>query len=386
MALKEGAPEHIIPAAKIHFPEEDIASMQAEFADMLRTGQLILGPKTDLFERKFSEYLGANHALAVGSGTAALEIAMRSIGIEGKDVIVPGNTFYATAGAALHAGGNLKFADIENETFGVDADQVSRLIDQNTAAVVVVHIGGTPARDLLKLREICDQSGIALIEDSAHAHGSSIDGQMVGTIGDIGTFSFFPTKVMTSGEGGMLVTNNPKFIQEGKIYRDQGKASGAQNFHTHQGYAWRMSEIHALLGLSQLARLDDFIENRRKVAAIYDQGISGISGLFQANVPTSFKSNYYKYIVKLADFVNRDFLKAEMKKRGVSLSGEVYTDGLHRQPVFAGKYHTLEGGLPNTDHFCGHHICLPVSAVTTEEEAKYVINSLNEICRYSGTR
>ncbi len=379
-------PERVIPAAQIHFPEEDIVAMQSEFADILRTGQLVLGERTKIFEREFADYLGADKALAVNSGTSALEIAMRCIGVEGKNVIVPANTFYATAGAVLHAGGNLKFGDIESETFGLDSENASRLIDENTAAIVVVHIGGTPSRDLMKLRQLCDERGIKLIEDSAHAHGSSVNGQKVGTIGDVGTFSFFPTKVVTSGEGGMVVAKDPRVIEEGRIYRDQGKASGGRNFHTHQGYAWRMSEIHALLGISQLRRLDEFIDHRKMIARIYDDGLNGLPDLSPAVIPAGSESNYYKYVVNLRPSINRELLKAKMKELGVSLSGEVYADGLHSQPVFQNKFEGGENGFPNADHFCANHICLPVSAVVSEEDAKYVIEKLYEFCGYSKTR
>lgn len=386
MESTKSTPERIIPAAQIHFPEEDIADIQREFADILRTGQLVLGERTRIFEKEFAEYLGAENALAVSSGTAALEIAMRCIGVEGKNVIVPANTFYATAGAVLHAGAKLKLGDIENETFGLDSESAVKLIDDDTAAIVVVHIGGTPSKDLMKLRQICDERGIKLIEDSAHAHGSSVDGKKVGTIGDIGTFSFFPTKVMTSGEGGMVVSNNQDVIKNGRIYRDQGKASGGRNFHTHLGYAWRMSEIHALLGISQLHRLDEFIANRRMIARIYDDGLNSLPGVSPAKIPAGMESNYYKYIAMLGNDVDRESLKAEMKRLGVSLSGEVYGDGLHSQPVFQNRYEGNNSGFSNTDDFCAKHICLPISGIMTEEDAHYVLKKLYEVCRYSGTR
>lgn len=369
-------PNKHIPAAKIHFPEQDIELIQKGIADILRSGQLVLGKHVVNFENRFAERIEAKNPVAVSSGTAALEIALRTLQVEGKKVIVPVNTFYASAGAVLHAGGKLGFADIKPETMSLDIDSVNKQIDPETAAVMIVHIGGVISPDILKLKDLCHSKGIKLIEDAAHAHGSSYNNLQAGTIGDIGTFSFFPTKVMTSFEGGMIVTPHQDLAEEAKIYRDQGKAASDSNYHTHLGYAWRMSEIHALAGLTQLERLTDFIAHRQKIAAIYDAELGETTGIKPLENPEGVNNNYYKYVVNLEDSsIDRAKLKQLLKKRfQISLSGEIYEIPLHQQPIFQEKF--TGGPFPTAEQFCARHVCLPVSAVMTEEEAKYVADVL----------
>jgi len=371
-------PENLIPAAKIHFPEDDIRQIQKEVGDILRTGQLTLGSRTRKFEEDFAGYVGAENALAVSSGTAALEIALRSLGVEGKNVIVPVNTFFASAAAVHHAGGKLTFADIDPATLSLEANKVEGLIDDNTAGIMVVHIGGWVTPEIEKLVSLCRERGIFLIEDAAHAHGSTFNGRQAGTFGDVGTFSFFPTKVMTSGEGGMIVTNREDIARDVEIFRDQGKASKAQNVHTHMGNAWRMSELHALVGGTQLKRLPEFIDQRQKIARVYDEGLSGVSSIKTFAPPDGSSANYYKYIAWLDEGVDRDTLKQRMRHEyGISLSGEVYATPLNAQPVFQGLY--KGGPFPNAERDSRQQICLPISAVMTEDEARYVVAALKHI-------
>jgi dTDP-4-amino-4,6-dideoxygalactose transaminase len=243
--------------------------------------------------------------------------------------------------------------------------------------VVLVHIGGLVSPETPALRAWCDERGIALVEDAAHAHGSTLDSRPAGSFGVAGTFSFYPTKVITSGEGGMIVTADERLRDEALAYRDQGKASFGANLHTHLGYAWRLSEVHAAIGLVHLRRLAEFLAVRSGVAARYDEGLHDNALLTPLAVPPQSRSNYYKYVAMLTDGVDRAALKAELAERfGVLLSGEVYETPLHRQPVFAPW---AAGALPVAERVCARHICLPVHSDMTEAEVAQVVAALAEV-------
>jgi len=225
-----------VPAAKIQFLPEDRAWIAERIQEILSTGQLTLGKYGAEFEQKFAQFCGTNHAIAVNSGTSSLEIILRVLGVEGKDVLVPTNTFFATAAAVIHAGGRPVLVDMDPESFAVRPEDLEKKLTPKTAGLIVVHIGGIVSRRLPELQEWATQKGLWLVEDAAHAHGSSLDGVRAGAFGIAASFSFYPTKVMTSAEGGMIVTNDAHVAEEARIYRDQGKASFTQNAHIRMGY------------------------------------------------------------------------------------------------------------------------------------------------------
>jgi dTDP-4-amino-4,6-dideoxygalactose transaminase len=368
-----------VPAAKIYFPEQDRKKLLERIDGILESGQLTLGKYTKEFEERFAQYVGVKYAVAVNSGTSALEIPLRTLGVQGSSVIVPTNTFFATPGAVIHAGGRVIFADA-TENLCLDPDSVQQKIEKDTKGVIVVHIGGVVPPQVKEIQQICREHNLFLIEDAAHAHGSKLDGKMAGTFGDAAAFSFYPTKVMTSGEGGMIVTNNEEIYKRAQVFRDQGKAGFFGNVHTEMGYNWRMSEIHAAIGLSQFARLEEFIADRRRIAQIYDKELEKLNRVSPLRIPSSVKSNYYKYVAMLEDGIDRAGLKKEMKgKKGVGLSGEVYELPCHLQPIFKDLYGFKGGELPISEDLCRRQICLPVFATMTDEQAKYVVDSLKEV-------
>ena len=365
-----------IPAAKIYFPEEDRSSLLAKLDEILATGQLTLGKYNRQFEGEFADYVGTKYAVAVNSGTSALEIILRALDIEGNSVIVPTNTFFATPAAVIHAGGKIVFADIA-DNLCLDSESVEKNIREDTRAVIVVHIGGTVPPQLARIKEICQERSLFLIEDAAHAHGSTLLGQKAGSLGRAAAFSFYPTKVMTAAEGGMITTNDGKLYQQARIFRDQGKSGFERNLHVELGYNWRMSEIHAVIGLYQFRRLEEFIAQRRKIARFYDKALEGLDGIKPLRIPSGSESNYYKYVVFLDKGIDRESLKKELKEKyAVSLSGEVYEMPCHLQPVFAGI--GKEGDFPVAEDLCQRMICLPISAVMTEREAEYVVDALEK--------
>jgi perosamine synthetase len=363
-----------IPAARITFSADDRARILAMIDESLQSGSLTLGPHTKTFEEAFALRHGAHRAVAVNSGTSAIEIILRSLDVTGRDVIVPTNTFYATAGAVVHAGGRPVLADVAPTTMALSAATVEAALTDDTAAVIIVHIGGLISPEVDAIRALCDARGIVLIEDAAHAHGCSLDGRPPGSWGRAAAFSFYPTKVLTSGEGGMILTNDDDIADEAVIYRDQGKAGFLGGDHVRMGSAWRMSEIHAAVGVVHLSRLDEAIAVREKAARRYDDGLASVPGVTPLPRPDGCVTNHYKYMALLDPGIDRSAFKAALRTEcSVSLSGEVYARPLHDQPVFAA---IATGSFPVADDVCARHICLPIHSDITDDEVDYVIQSL----------
>ena len=365
-----------VPAAKIQFLPEDRQWIADRIQEVLESGQLTLGKYGVEFEQKFAELCGVSHAVAVSSGTSSIEIILRSIGIAGKKVIVPTNTFFATAAAVVHAGGVPVFADMDTESFAVSPETIRKALTPGVTGIVVVHIGGIVSAHMPEILKLAEEKGLWVVEDAAHAQGSSLGGVQAGAFGIAGSFSFYPTKVMTSGEGGMIVTSDEKLATEARIYRDQGKKSFYENAHVRLGYNWRMSEPHAIIGLRHLSRIGEMIADRQAAANIYDEGLKGFKNLYPLSVPKSGICNYYKYIAVLREKRDRKELKSLLREKyGVALAGEVYEDPLHKQPVFL-EY--ASGALPVAENLCARHICLPVFSGMTEGDARLTLAALRE--------
>jgi perosamine synthetase len=362
-----------VPPARILFPPEDRVAILERIDDALSSGQLTLGPIGAELETAFAARHSTRHAVAVSSGTAALEIILRAIGVEGREVVVPANTFFATAAAAVHAGARLRFVDCDPQTMAIDPADLEACLGPDTAAVVIVHIGGliTPAID--EIASMCAAAGVDLVEDAAHAHGSAHDGRSAGTFGRAASFSFYPTKVIAGGEGGMIVTDDDDIAEEARVYRDQGKGSFHANFHTRMGANWRMSEPHAAIVLSQLHRLDEFIERRQILAARYDAALVSLE-LAALAIPESASSNFYKYVAFLPDGIDRTLFKQHLRSEfDIGLSGEVYDTPLHHQPIFS---QLDDRPLPGAEWLCARHVCLPLYPALSEADVDYVVESV----------
>lgn len=370
-----------IPPAKIYFPEGDKKEILLRINESLSTGQLTLGKNGKEFEEKFAGYICSNYAIAVNSGTSAIEIPLRIFDVKDKEVLVPTNTFFATVLAVLHAGARVRFVDADPETFSISINDLKNKINYDTVGVIVVHIGGIVTPHIYEIKEICLEHNIFLFEDAAHAHGSSYNGKKAGTFGDAASFSFYPTKLITSGEGGMIVTNDEKMKNEAMLYRDQGKISFTQNLHDKLGYNWRMSEVHAAIGLVHLNRLEEFIEERNEIAKVYDEGLKDAEKIIPLKIPEGCRTNYYKYIALINEkSIDRNALKRKMREEfGVGLSGEVYELPCHLQPIFKGQYQ--EGDFPLAEDICKKHICLPVYQGMGKQNAEYVVDSLLKVIK-----
>lgn len=367
-----------IPAVKVVFDESARQEILARIDDCLISGMLAQGKYVKEFEQRWAGYVGTQHAVAVSSGSSAIEIAMRILGVKDEEVLVPVNTFAATAVSVLLAGGKVRLVDIDAGTFAVSLADLQKRRTANTAGVIVVHIGGIITPEMNDIRQWSEDDGLWLFEDCAHAHGSEIDGQKAGTFGIAGGYSFFATKVMTTAEGGMIVTGDADFAQQARLLRNHGKPQPWVSYHTHFGSNWRMSELNAVLGLSQLKRLNELIAWRRKIADLYTRWLQDLPELTSVLPPPTTHSSWYKYIVLLPPGADRAALKRRMKEQGVSLSGEVYETPLHHQPIFQ---EMADGGFPVASDVCARHICLPLYHGMTDDEARFVVDTLENTLR-----
>jgi perosamine synthetase len=368
-----------IPPAKPYFPSEDIEEISEHVKKILASGMLTLHTYTKEFEKEYAKLCNVKHAIAVNSGTAALEIALRCMRLKpDEEVLVPTNTFTATLAAVIFAGAKPVLTDINPETLCIGVEDVQEKLTSRTRGVIVVHIGGLVCPEIDAIRELCKDHGLFLVEDAAHAHGSRINGEPAGSLGDIGCFSFYPTKVMTTGEGGMITTNNEEVAEKARILRDQGKEIFTSNVIVELGYNWRMNEVSAAIGLVQLKRLKEVIERRTTIARIYDQGFKKLNGVKPLHVPQNILNNYYKYVVILEGGIDRDKVKQRLREKGVGCGGEVYWPPLHLQPVCKRLLDTKEGDYPNAEDICRRMLCPPMHSWMSPEDAEYVVEKLAE--------
>jgi dTDP-4-amino-4,6-dideoxygalactose transaminase len=369
-----------IPPAKPYFPQDDIQHIENDVKKILNSGMLTLGEYTKRFETEFAQLCNVRHAVAVNSGTSAMEIALRAIGVrKGHEVLVPTNTFSATAAVVVLVGAKPVFTDINPESLCIDSDNVKKHLTNKTKAIIAVHIGGLICPEIKAIKEICEDRNIFLIEDAAHAQGSLLDKKAAGSFGEGGCFSFYPTKVMTTGEGGMITTDNSEFAKKAVILRDQGKESFNSNIIVEVGYNWRMNEISAAIGLTQLHRLKEFIKQRNEIARHFDKELSKTRGIEPLDVPKNALSNYYKYVAFLAPAISRDTFKQRLREKGVRLSGEVYWPPLHMQPIYKRLLKVKEGDFPMAEEACRSMVCLPIYSQMSMDEAEYVTEKVKDV-------
>lgn len=362
-----------VPPVRVVFDEELRKKILSGIDDCLSRGSVAAGKKVQEFEEFWASYCGTKHAAATSSGGSALEVLMRSIGVEGKDVLVPTNTFIATANAVIFAGGKPVFLDADPKTLGVTLAEIKKRRTQKTAGVVVVHIGGIVTPEMPSIADWCKKNNLWLVEDAAHAHGSDYEGKRPGAWGLAAAYSFFATKVITSGEGGMIVTNDAALSEACRRYRDYGKKSQWESLHTVLGANYRMGDLTAVVGLEHARRLDGFIADRQKVAERYAKELKGVLEL----VLPQGRCSWYKFVATLPKGADRNAFKAALKERGVSLSGGVYDLPLHAQPVFSGQIGA--SSYPNADEVCARHICLPIFSGMTDEQVSHVIESVKAL-------
>ena len=359
------------------FDNDDIENILEKICDILNgNSYLTMGKYGEQFEEEFAKYNGNTYAVACNSGTSALEIICRSLDLSGYEVIIPSNTFIATANAIFGAGAKPVFADIGYD-MSLDPKSVLENITKRTKAIMTVHIGGYVSPTIYELQEICNTRNLFLIEDAAQAHGTSLDGQKAGTFGIAAGFSFFPTKIITCGEGGIIVTNDEKIYEKSGSIRQFGKVSRGiyQNYSEYLGYNWRLPEISALLGIFQLKKITTFIKRRKEIGKQYTKHLTDIDGIDLFEIANNVDFNYFKYILFLNNR-NRSELHLKLKNKfRIELSGYVYEIPLHKQPVL--KIYA-NGDYPISNALCESHICLPLYYNLKDSDLVYIIDSLKE--------
>jgi perosamine synthetase len=377
---REVKTQYSIPPLRVYFDTPARMEVSDRIDQVLSSGMLTQGKLVVEFEELAKRFTGGD-PVAVSTGTAALDIAYQLLNVTGKTVIAPVNTFFATAASIERMGGKVDFVDVELEGFGMNPQSLREALDRHdragetVAAVVVVHIAGVVAPSFKEILAECTARGIPVVEDTAHALGSTLDGQLAGTMGVMGTYSLHPAKVATSGEGGFFIAQDPAHTEAARKLRDHGKISIDKNIHDRLGNNWRLSEVHAAVGLAHFHQLDEMLRMRRELAAWYDEHIDSVPRVTRYVVPAEAVSNYYKYVAFLDPEVDRAELKARLRQRhGVSLAGEVYDVLLSDQPYFADRF--AGRSFENASWFTRHHICLPAFPSMTTAEQRHVLNAL----------
>ncbi len=334
------------------------------------------GRVTEDFENRFARAVGARFAVAVNSGTAALFLAYRVLLKPGDEVIVPDFTFVATAAMATAAGVTPVFADVDPKTFNLDPKDVERRITRRTRAIVPVHLFGYPA-DISRLMVIARRHHLRVIWDAAQAHGSRFRGQDVGSFPDVACYSFYPSKNMTTGEGGMLTTSNPLFASEFRLLRSHGEES--RYTHIRIGFNFRMTDVAAALGRTQLAKLSIAVRKRRRNAGVLARGLQGLRGLVIPQVAPDVSPAFNLFTVRIEPGemgVSRDEFQRALAQRGVESSVH-YPLPLHRQPIFRGKGSDVE--FPVSTHLAQTVLSLPVHAGLSPKELQSIVRAVRAV-------
>ena len=333
---------------------------------VLSSGNLTQGPEVLAFEREFSLFVNERECVAVNSGTSALHIALLSLGIGvGDEVIVPSFTFAATANSVALTGATPVFVDIDINTYNIDPNLIENAITPNTKAIQVVHLYGLPA-DMIRIIEIANRHKLLIIEDAAQAHNASINDQPVGTFGDAAAFSFYPTKNMTSGEGGMIVFKDKDSARLARLYRNQGMEKRYQN--EIVGFNLRMTDIHAAIGRTQLKHLLKWNKKRQDNAMTLS---SQLQNVITPVIPSGFSHVFHQYTIRVPK--NRDTFSDKLSKAGVGNS-IYYPTQVHKLPSFNNSL-----SLPQTQLATESVLSLPVHPSLSKQELRRVANTVNSL-------
>lgn len=357
----------------VQLRDDEIDEVLGLCARALRSGGLSGGPLVREFEASFAKAHRLPHAIAVSSGTDALEAIFRSLAVAGRTVLVPTNTFAATAFAAIRAGARPALIDMDPRTLAPTPAQVKLALDRHgddVAALVLVHVGGFMGDATQQIADLCNSREVALVEDAAHAHGSTYRGDPPGSWSTAAAYSFFATKVMTSAEGGMVITNRDEIAAFVRSFRDQGRDLNDPQVNRLVGTNSRMSELHAAVGLAELRRLPSVVTSRRAVATWYDELIGDLAGIGVVHPVDGCEPNYYKYIVVFETAEMRSDFRAFARSEGLPLPSGVYDIPLHRQPAF--EYLGDGEPLVHADNFCSRHVALPVGRTMQQRHAEEV--------------
>jgi perosamine synthetase len=367
-----------IPLFKIYFDDEDIAMVN----EVIRRGMFwAIGPNIEKFEGMLADYIGRKYAVVFNSGTSALHAAMIAYGIgRGDDVIVPSFTFIATANAALFVGARPVFADIEEETYGLDPRDVTRKITPETKAVIPIHYGGCPCK-IDEISRIAREHGLLLIEDAAESFGASIGGRKAGTFGECAILSFCSNKIITTGEGGAAVTDSAEVYEKLKLIRSHGRADTANYFDSTEymdyvdlGYNFRMSDITAALGIAQLKKVEKIIEMRRGNARLMSARLARVTEIELPRQPDNYFHLYQMYTIKVKEGEKkRDALSAYLAQKGILT--KVFFSPVHLTQYYREKL-GYKCKLPVTEKLSRQVLTLPMYPALTEDEIDFIADEV----------
>jgi len=368
-----------IPYGHQCIEEDDIKAV----VEVLKSDWLTTGPAVDAFEKAVAEFVGAEYGVAVSSGTAALHTAVFAAGLKpGDEVIVPAMTFAATANAVVFQGATPVFCDVDSETLLINPDVVNQEISSRTKAIIVVDYAGQPC-DYDALREIADRNKLVLIADACHSIGALYKGRKVGTLADLTVFSFHPVKHITTGEGGMVVTNNPQYHRRMTMFRNHGITTDHRQrtekgswFYemVDLGYNYRITDFQCALGMSQLKKLPGWIKRRQEIASRYDETFAGLSAVKPLVVTSTVSHAYHLYVVKLLS-AERNEVFNSLRKAGIGVN--VHYIPVHLHPFYRGHFKTASGLCPVSEAAYEKIISLPMFPKMSDEDIEYVVSSLS---------
>lgn len=360
-----------IPMSAPDITEDDVRAV----AEVVRSGRLALGPKTEEFERLIAQYVGVKHAVAVSSGTAALHLIVKGLGVgPGDEVLVPSFTFAASANVILYEGATPVFVDIEPDTYNLDPEDLARKVTPWTKAILAVDVFGHPA-EWDEILRIAEKHRLKVIDDSCEALGAEYRGRKLGQFGDAAAFAFYPNKQITTGEGGIIVTSRDEIARVCRSLRNQGRGEmGAWLEHERLGYNYRMTEMSAALGVSQMRRIEDLLANRARVAALYTERLSTLNCIRPPIVRPYVRMSWFVYVVTLERGLDRETVMRGLAEEGIPSRG--YFSPLHLQPYVRAQLGTREGMLPVTEEAARRTVALPFHGGMTGDEVEAVVDAL----------
>lgn len=361
-----------IPLSSPFIGRDDIRAVNS----VLKTRWLSLGPKLREFEKMFAAFIGTKYAVAVNSGTSALHLCIKTLGIgKGDEVIVTPFSFIASANCALFEGAKPVFVDIDPKTFNIDTSKVEKKITKRTKAIIVVDIFGRPVeRDAIK--RIAKKHKLKIIEDSAEALGAEYKGKKVGAFGDCGIFAFYPNKQMTTGEGGMIVTNDKKIYELCLSYRNQGRSASTKWLdHERMGYNYRISDINCALGISQLKKIKKILKKRERVAKEYTKRLEKLKGIKIPFSPTKdSKVSWFVYVIQVP---KRDEFIKNLSKKGVQCSN--YFPPIHLMSYYRKEHGHRKGSYPICERISKTTLALPFYTHMKKKDINYVCDRVKEV-------
>lgn len=365
-----------IPVAKPYITQDDID----EVIKVLKSGQLSLGPCTKKFEEAFAKTIGTQCAVAVSSGTAGLHLCMRTINLQPDDeVITSPFSFVASANCVLFEGGKPVFADIDEKTFNINPKKVKEVMSEKTKALLPVHIFGQPC-NMDPLVKLAQKEDLEIVEDACEAILAEYNGKKVGTFGKAAVFAFYPNKQMTTGEGGVITTDSKQVYDLCKSMENQGRADdGSWLNHVRLGYNYRMDEMSAALGLSQLRKLDFMIKEREKIAKKYTERLKKVEGIITPYVMPNVRHTWFVYVIQVKEGIDRDRVMAKLKEHGISTKN--YLPAIHLQKFYKEKFNYTPGDLPVCEKVSASTIALPLYIGLGDEDIEYICTILEQVIR-----